>query len=211
EIASRMLSRGISAVPVVDDDGRLVGIVSEADLVARAGEEPDARPSWWSLILKSDADLAAHFVRTHGMTARDVMTTAVVTVGRDTPLTELVTRMGRKRIRRVVVTDGDIPIGLVSRSDVLRAQAAHFDEERGSVEPPDEDTRLRDELLANLQAQPWFHLADRNVVVINGVACFWGIVPSEAERDALRVAAAEIPGIRSVEMKVELGQIYPTV
>ncbi len=208
EVVRRLLGRGISAVPVVEVDGTLAGIVSEADIVARAGEDPEASPSWWSAMLRSDTDLAKSFVRLHGRTARDVMTAAVVTVGRDASLRDLVRRMAHDRVRRVVVIDGDRPVGIVTRTDVLRAQAAEADLGEAG-EPGAEDGRLRETLLERLRAQPWYHLPDRNVVVIDGIACFWGLVHSEEERDALRVAAEEVPGIRGVEMKVEVGAIYP--
>lgn len=206
DVVRLLLAKGVSAAPVVDAEDRLIGIVSEADLVARLGSDPASRVSWWSALIHTDADLARGFVRLHGLKAGDVMTEAVVTAGRDTPLRDLVASMARARVRRIVVTDGHRPVGIVSRSDLLRAQSVVAPEPGADGRA---DAEIRAALLAQLKAQPWYHLADRNLVVIDGVACFWGIVRSEAEREALRVAAEETPGVRSVEMKVEVGHPLP--
>jgi CBS domain-containing protein len=197
EIARLMLDHHISAVPVVDASGRLVGIVSEGDLVRRAETATVGRPAWWLELLTDQGALARDYVKTHGRRARDVLTRDVLTVGVDTPLEDVARLLERRRIKRVpVVRDGHV-VGIVSRADLVRTLAV-----RPPQPPPAEvadDRAIRERVLATLRAQPWWLGTYRNVVVVDGVVHLWGLARSQAERDAVRVAVETVPGVRGVE------------
>ena len=82
---TRLLSeRGISGVPVLDSEERLVGIVTEGDLLHRAETGTDPRPAprraWWPNTIAKKDDLARDYVKSHGRTVKDIMTTDVVSV-----------------------------------------------------------------------------------------------------------------------------------
>jgi CBS domain-containing protein len=197
EIARLMLEHHISAVPVVDAAGGLVGIVSEGDLVRRVETATVGRRAWWLELLADPAALARDYVKTHGRRAADVMTREVLTVGVDTPLEDVARLLERRGVKRVpVVREGRV-IGIVSRADLVRGLAVR------PVQPPPggaaDDRVIRDRVLAALRGQPWWIGAYRNVVVVDGVVHLWGLARSPAEREAMRVAAETVPGVQRVE------------
>jgi CBS domain-containing protein len=197
EVARLMLEHHISGVPVIDAAGRLLGIVSEGDLVRRVETGTAGRRAWWLELLADPAALARDYVKTHGRRVTDVMTRDVLTVGVDTPVEDIARLLERRRIKRVpVVRDGRV-IGIVSRADLVRGLAV-----RPAVPPPAgvaDDRAIRERVLAALRTQPWWVGAYRNVVVVDGVVHLWGLARSPAERDAMRVAAETVPGVRGVE------------
>jgi CBS domain-containing protein len=116
-----LIERGISGVPVVDDAGEVLGIVSEGDLIRRPELATDAGPSWWMYLLDTPEERARQYARTHGRTAKDVMTTPVWTVDEQASIAEIAELLGTRRIKRVpVVRDGRL-VGIVSRANLLLA------------------------------------------------------------------------------------------
>ncbi len=194
DVAQTLLDRRISAVPVVDDDGKLVGMVSEGDLLHRTEADTERRRSWWLQALTEDATLAADFIKAHGRTVADVMTRDVVTATPDTPLHEIAALLEAKMIKRVPIVENDQLVGIVSRANLIQAVASG----RKELELPLSDTAIRDNLLANLKAQRWAHTSLLNVTVADGVVDLWGITNSGQERKAIRIAAESIPGVRAV-------------
>jgi CBS domain-containing protein len=194
ELIRLMLSHNVSAIPIVDRD-ELVGIVSEGDLNRRAELGTEHAPSYWRVLTKTTAQLAADYVHTHGRTAKEVMSPKVITVTDATPLAEIVELMDAHDIKRVPVVRGTKLLGIVSRADLLRALAARIAQPAAGG-----DGRIRDAILAELRAQPWGgNPADQQVMVQDGVVHLWGTVTSEVERQA-RIAAAEATdGVKRVE------------
>lgn len=123
-IAKLLLDNRISAVPVVDDRGAPIGMVSEGDLIGRAESDRQARGDWW-LSLAADGDPPDPAgLEDNGRRARDVMAEPVIIVGEETDTVEIARLLTSYRIKRVPVTrDGRI-VGIVSRADLLRALAA---------------------------------------------------------------------------------------
>ena len=126
QIARLLLDHGISAVPVLDDAGAPIGIVSEGDLVGRDEPDREARRDWWLALLAEGENLNADFVssiRGKEHVARDIMSAPVVTVEEDTDAAEIARLLHSYHIKRVpVVRDGRI-VGIVSRADLLRVLA----------------------------------------------------------------------------------------
>lgn len=126
EIALAMLKGGISAVPVIDQAGRLVGIVSEGDLIQRHVDDPRARRSWWLDLFDEDATHTEEFLTylaRQGLRAKDVMVADVITVAEDTPIAIVAELLDRHQIKRVPVLQGGRMVGIVSRADLLRVLA----------------------------------------------------------------------------------------
>jgi CBS domain-containing protein len=126
-IAGMLLARGISAVPVVDAAGAAIGMVSEGDLLGRDDAAREARRDWWLALLAEGEALHPEVeasIRTDSRTARDVMSTPVVTVTETAAPREIARLLAAYHIKRVpVVRDGRV-VGIVSRADVLRAYAS---------------------------------------------------------------------------------------
>ena len=195
EVAKLLLERRISAVPVVDDQGKVVGIVSEGDLLHRAEAGTERRRSWWLLGLTGDEMLADEYVKAHARKVADVMTSQVTTAAPDTPLHELATLMETNSIKRVpIVKDGQL-VGIVSRANLVQAVASARE---SPLEIPLSDANIREKLLAHLQQQAWGRPWLLNVMVNDGTVDLWGVARSDAEKTAIRVAAESIPGVRGV-------------
>jgi CBS domain-containing protein len=199
EVAQILLTNRISAVPVIDDAGKLVGIVSEGDLMRRADLGTARHRSWWLAALFAEEEaLAAEYVKQHSKKVSDVMTKRVVTASSDAPLGEIAGLLERHSIKRVPIVENGALVGIVSRANLIQALAG----DRKSLDAPVPDVALRDKLMAHLKAQPWAHTSLLNVTVNDGVVDIWGITRSEAEKQALRVAAETTPGVRSVNDNV---------
>jgi CBS domain-containing protein len=196
-IAAVLSKHRISAVPVLDN-GRLAGIVSEADLLHRyeIGTDCALRLDPWWLRLFSDDRSPAAYVRSHARHARDVMTREVATVAPDTSLADIVALLEKRNIRRVMVVQQEKLVGVVSRSDLVEALAAarRTDWTRGPIA----DEAILRLLLAELRRQAWWRSDWSNVTVTKGVVTYAGVVDSEDERLAARVAAEIVPGVRGV-------------
>jgi CBS domain-containing protein len=122
EAARLMAERRISALPVVDGKDRLVGIVSEGDLVRRAELGTQEEGSWWLKALAENT--ARDYVKSHAKAVQDVMTTPVLTVRPGTPLAEVASLMLERGVKRLPVLEAGRLVGVVSRADLVRALAA---------------------------------------------------------------------------------------
>jgi len=195
EIARLLLGRRISAVPVVDDRGRVIGMVSEGDLMRRPESQTESRSSWWLDLLGGPEERAREYLKSHGLTARDVMTRKVITADENSPLETIATLLERNRIKRVPVLRGGKLVGIVSRANLLRGLAAR---RRGAARAAAPDAaRIRDAVVAKLR-----DIGLRgdliSVVVEDAVVDLWGWVGSAVERRAAALAARRTPGVRQV-------------
>jgi CBS domain-containing protein len=203
EIASLLLKHRISAVPVTSDN-RVVGIVSEGDLIHRQENGTERARSWWLEAFTDSETLARDYAKSHGRRAVDVMTRHVVSVTEDTDAGEIASLLDKRRIKRVpVVRDGTL-VGVVSRADLLRSLLAARPTSPGV---PDDRT-LHDTILARARAEPWAEVVMLNIVVRGGDVELWGIVSSEEQRNAMRVLAEGVPGVRSVRDRLEVMPLW---
>ncbi|WP_424812481.1 CBS domain-containing protein [Roseococcus sp. YIM B11640] len=206
-LARLLAERRISAAPVTDAEGSLLGIVTEADLLRRVAAEKDAPRSWLSRLL-GDADAQARaYARTHGQQARDIMTTDVVTVAPGESAAHCAKQMEERGIKRLpVVTPGGKLLGVLSRADVLLA----------AMEPPhligtpaeDRDRRIRATLRKEMKDQPWVDRIYAAPEVKDGVVILHGFVRSEDARRALQVMASRIEGVERVEDQMEVTPLF---
>jgi len=193
-VAGIFLEQRISAVPVVDDQGRLAGIVSEGDLMHRVEAGTERQRSWWLVGLTRDETLADDYVKAHARSVADVMTRDVITIAPDTPLHEIAALLEKNAIKRVPVVENGQIVGIVSRANLIQAVASA----RKEPEVPLSDSAIREMLLAQLRRQPWAHTSMLNITVTNGVVDLWGCTDSDAERRAIRVAAEAAQGVSAI-------------
>ena len=114
-----MLDHNVSGLPVLDN-GKVVGIVTEGDLLRRSETGTERHRPRWLEILMGPGRMAGEYVRAHGRKVEEIMTSDVVSVTQETPLDEVVGLMERRRIKRLPVLDHDVLVGIVSRADLLR-------------------------------------------------------------------------------------------
>jgi CBS domain-containing protein len=199
EVAQILLENKVSALPVVDDSGKLIGIVSEGDLMRRTDLGTERHRSWWLVALFADTDaLAAEYVKQHGAKVEDVMTRRPITAGPEVPLNEIAGLLERHSIKRVPIVENGALVGIVSRANLIQALAG--DRRRLEISLP--DAKLREKIMARLRAEPWAHTSLLNITVNDGIVDIWGITRSETEKKALRVAAETMPGVRAVNDNV---------
>ena len=123
EAARIMLQRHISGLPVIDKEGRLVGIVTEGDFLRRAETGTQRRRPRWLEYLLGPGRLADEYTRSHGRKVREVMTADPLTASDDTPLDEIVHTMEKRGIKRLPVLRGTEVVGIVSRANLVHALA----------------------------------------------------------------------------------------
>lgn len=196
EIVQLMLENSISALPIVNDSGELIGLVSEGDLMRRSEIGTERPTRWWLSAFRGAVSMAEAFVKTHGLKASEIMTRDIITAREDTPLWEIAETLEKNKIKRLpVIRDGKL-VGIVSRANLLQAITA----QRGQAmaAPSKGDRAIREELIAELQAERWSDTSHLNIVVKNGAVHFWGLINAESQRDALKVAAESIGGVTDV-------------
>lgn len=192
--AQILLDHHVSGAPVIDGDGKLVGILTEGDLLRRVefgtGAAPDdawARANW-------SEGSARDFVRSHSWRVGDVMSKPVTSVTEDMSLSQVAVLLGTRSIKRLpVLRDGKL-VGIVSRADLLKIIAATAPEQIAGGD----DAMLVSAKAHLRDAEAMFAMCP-DVTVTDGVIHLWGKVRSEAERDAARVAIEAIPGLRGIE------------
>jgi CBS domain-containing protein len=190
-----MLANKISGLPVIDVTGRLVGMLTEGDLLRRVEIGTDAKSLNWIMRLLSLGAQAEAYVHTHARTVGDLMSERPITVEEATPLADVVALMERRGVKRVpVLADGKL-VGVVSRSDLLRAVASRLVE---NVPALDSDLEIRDRVAHELASQPWSAHANITVQVDAGKVTLQGTIFDERSRAAIRVAAENVAGVKSV-------------
>lgn len=202
DVASLLFEKHISAVPVVGEKGELLGIVSEGDLLRRAEVGTEKRRSWWLQALKSRDALADEFIKSHAYKVTDVMTHRVITAEPDATLGEIATLLEKNGIKRVPIVKAGKVVGIVSRANIIQALASIA--KRGLPEVKADDADVRERILAKFKAQPWTKPLMLNVVVNDGIVDLWGVVDSQAEKRAVRVATETIPGVRLVNDNLQM-------
>lgn len=205
EVVALMLKYKVSAIPVVTVDQKVIGIISEGDLMSRVENKSHPRHSWWLEAFYFMQNTPEEYVKAHGRKARDVMTTDVVSVSEDTLLYEIAQLLEKKRIKRVpVIRDGKL-VGIVSRANLLHGLASQGSAAESSVSP--DDATIRNKVLDEISGQLGLNTGLINVIVNDGVVQLWGVVSSETERKAAQVAAENVSGVKAVENN--LGSVPP--
>lgn len=181
EMAAMLRSSRISAFPVVDDAGRVIGVVSEADLLVKEAVQADGVSVLAALRHWREDDKAA------GVTASDLMTGPAVTIGPDAPVTEAARLMYDRRVKRLpVVTGAGLLVGIISRVDVLSV----YDRPDSQIR----DEIVRDVLPEVLGAVP----EDCEVTVRDGIVTLAGLVDSERDAASVVNAVRHVQGVVAV-------------
>lgn len=203
DCARILLEKRISAVPVVDGDNHVIGIVSEGDLMRRRETGTERRYSWWLELVSDPQTMARDFVKSSGHKVSDVMTKQVVSVNENTALAAIADILERHRIKRVpVVRDGKL-VGIVSRADLVRSLLTGRAAPAASTAS---DSDIRDHFLARLDKEPWGPRSYINIIVNDGKVELWGFAGSSDEARAIGLLAEDVPGVRGVVNNVRVGE-----
>jgi len=186
DAAELMIGAGVSALPVVDAKGKMIGIVTEADLMRRGEIGTTTRESWLARLLADRDASAREYVRSHSRRVTEVMTREVVTAEEDMPLRQLVNLMEKHGIKRIPIVKDARLVGIVSRANILQALLSR---EPGEPMGHPSDEELRRAVVAELERHGWTSNWPTNVFANSGVVHLWGFVPGDEIRQAYRVAA----------------------
>jgi CBS domain-containing protein len=122
EISELMLAHRISGIPIADSDGRLVGIVTESDMLEEdKRRQLLPRVTIFGMVPAHQGPVEDALLKVRTFRAREVMTEKIFTVEPDTPVSEVAGLLVRERINRVPVVEGGKVIGIISRADLIRA------------------------------------------------------------------------------------------
>jgi CBS domain-containing protein len=190
-VARIMLDKHVSGLPVVDDEGKLVGLISEGDLLRRSelGLDVIAAPGQSA----SSEERASAYVKSHAWKVADVMSRDVVTVDEETDLSHAATLMAENGVKRLPVIRNGKLVGIVSRADLLHAIAtARLDD----TAPGDE--AIRRSIVTRLNEDIGLNSGNVTVTVVDGLVHLWGTASSPASRKAACVIADGVRGVKGV-------------
>ena len=195
EAIAAMLDHGVSGLPVVDENGVPVGMLSESDLLRRTELDTERKRPRWLAFLLGPGKLAAEYTHAHGRIVADVMSEKLYSVAPDTPVQEVVLQMEQHHIKRLPVMENGRLVGIISRANLLRALAL-----AASSLPPatQSDNDIRERLSQELAATEWAPRSLLDIVVRNSEVHLYGTILDDREREALCVAARNTPGVQAV-------------
>lgn len=200
EAVRKMLDHHVSALPVVDDNGKLVGLISEGDLMRRLQDKGRQRRSWWLELFGGPEGSAQDFIKARSHRIGDVMTRDVISVTEDTPVSEIARTLEKRRIKRVpVLRDGRV-VGIVSRANLIQALAAAS--EGKLPQPTGSDAELRAAVAKAIAEVPGAAVNLINFTVENGKVSVWGVADSDFVENAVRVAVENVPGVKQVDVQM---------
>jgi CBS domain-containing protein len=235
EAARLFADNHVSGAPVVDESGHVVGMVTEGDLLRRIETGTQKRRhAWWLELLASNRVLAQEYVREHAHRIEDVMNKELISVEETTELAIIADLLERNRIKRVPVLRDGALVGIVSRSNLIRALAsvstatapANAEADRKirktviddlnakrwklAPESAEADKKIHTAIVQELNHQRWA-LPAENVIVHDGIVHLWGVITSREQGHAMVVAAENVPGVKRVENHMDFPVVIPAV
>jgi CBS domain-containing protein len=194
DAANIMLDKHISGLPVVDDAGAVVGIVSQGDFIRRAEIGTERKRGRWLKFLVGPGTAASDFVRERGRKVEEIMTPGPCTMTEDATLEDIVELMERNHVKRLPVLRGDRLVGIVTRTNLLQAVAGLT---RDVPDPTADDDHIRHRIINAIEKSDWTPFG-LGVIVANGVVHLSGVITNEQSRKASIVAAENISGVTRV-------------
>ena len=206
-VAKLLADHGISALPVVDKENRVIGMISEGDLLHRAETATERRRSWWLEMVSSTNQLAGDYIKSHGGVVKDVMTRDVLSVTEETPVADIAVLLETYRIKRVpVLRDGKL-VGIVSTANLVRALAMTINEAAGGTQA--DDRSISRKAAGRIESAAMGRDLTGQCHLKDGIVHLRSSYLSEQEKRALVVAAENVPGVRRCRRPDEAGAGLP--
>jgi CBS-domain-containing membrane protein len=186
DVAQLLLEGRISGLPVVDDSGAVVGVVSEADFLFKEQGPPTVEHPRLARLLGESRDTRTRRAKLGALNAGEAMTSPAITVSSSTRITDAAAIMSTRGVNRLPVVDDGRLVGIVSRADLVRAYVRSDEELTRSIQ---EDVLVR--IL-------WMDPAMFRLSVRDGVVSISGHVERRSTADMVERAVAMVPGILDV-------------
>jgi CBS domain-containing protein len=194
EAARLMLDNHVSGLPVLDERGKLAGVVSEGDFLRRSEIGTQRKRPRWLQFFIGPGRAANEFVHQSGRKVEEVMTHDPLVVAEDTTLEELVRLMEENGVKRLPVMRNDRLVGIVTRANLLQAVASLA---RDVPDPTADDDHIRERVTQAIDNTDWRPIG-LQVTVRNGVVHLHGLIVNPSSRQAAIVAAENIAGVKQV-------------
>jgi CBS domain-containing protein len=191
-----MVRSHLSGLPVIDEKGLLVGVISEGDFLRRWEIGTQKASAGWFASFFRPGKAAETYARTHGRRIDEIMSVDVATIDANADLGEAAALMERRRIKRLPVIAGGKVAGIITRSDFVRTLSMFV--RQSYEEPLASDVDIKRGIVAELRAQKWAPIASIDIAVKDGVVSLSGILSDERERNAIRVIAENVDGVMNV-------------
>lgn len=199
EALQLMLGKAVSGLPVLDHRARLVGIITEGDLLRRAEMALGRHIAWWKNLLFGPCSSAREYVRSHARSVGSVMTREILCIAENTALERIEEMMEQGQVKRLPVMRGRKLIGIVSRRDLIKPRSAVIEEPTTSQAGDARIPKLIHEELARRSWDPRHYVT---MVVSRGVVQLSGTVFGEEQLQALRVTIENTPGVREIRSEI---------
>ena len=190
-----MLKNRVSGLPVIDENSKLVGIITEGDFLHRWEIGTELKRNAWLDAIFGPEESAHDYVHAHSMKVADLMSRQPITVDEDTSLDRVIDLMERHHIKRLPVLRKGKVVGIISRANLMRALASLH---RSASKTTRNDQELRKRIVTDVKKQNWAYGSDIMVLVRGGVVDLCGTVSDPSQRAALRALVKEKSGVRKL-------------
>jgi CBS domain-containing protein len=190
-----MLKNHVSGLPVIDRNGKLVGMISEGDFLHRREIGTEIKRNAWLAAFFGPDQSAQDYVRGHGVQVAELMARQPIAVYEDTSLDQIVHLMEQHRIKRVPVLRKGKVVGIVSRANLLQALMSIH---RSAPKTSRSDQEIRKRIVAEIEKQDWAYGSDILVLVRDGIVDLCGTLSDTAQRDAVKALVREETGVRKL-------------
>ncbi len=194
EAANTMLQKHVSGLPVVNEAGKLVGIISEGDFIRRSEIGTQRRRGQFLRFILGSGKEANDFVHEHGRKVAEIMTQEPLTITEDTALEEIVELMEKNKVKRLPVIRDNKVVGIISRANLLQAVASLA---RQIPDPTADDDHIRNRVIDAIEKNDWCPFG-LSVIVRDGIVHLSGVITDERSRQAAIVAAENVSGVVKV-------------
>ena len=202
EAIALLVDHKLSGLPIVDRKGRLRGIISEGDLLRRLELGTIKQPKrWWSRVF-SERSTAGAYRMTEGRKVCDVMSADPITIEDTATLSAAADMMEKHGIKRIPVLRHGTLVGMLTRADFVRMLRLFV--AQAYEEPAPSDAEIKHKFRSEIEGQQWAVDCTARIEVDNGRVRLIGTVPSESHREAVRVAAENIMGVRAIDNELEV-------